>query len=71
MIVKRKHMQVEHHRNINKKHHNEITALERSVINYLEGVGGRGLKLALQDPNPCLQLLQWWKYICSVRIKVF
>ena len=40
MIVKRKHMQVEHHRNINKKHHIEITALERSVIEGVVGMGG-------------------------------
>ena len=31
---------------INKKYHNENTALERSEMNYL------GPKLAIRDPNP-------------------
>ena len=47
-IVKRKTKALENE-TINKKKHNECTAFERSVINYL-GVGVGRLKLALRDP---------------------
>ena len=39
------------------KNHNRSTVLERSVIIYWWG----GLKHVLLHPNPCPQLLQWFK----------
>ena len=54
---------MKHYRIVNRKYHNEGTALERSVINYL------GLKLALQDPDSRSQLPRG--KTCLVRVDVF
>ena len=63
-MLKVKHKKVKHYITINKKYHNESTALEQFVLNYC------GLKLALHDLNPHPASIVVKTYICSVRVRL-